>query len=71
MRQLGGGWPWGHREAESGKGATDEVGDARKQSRGRGLPVRSVMPGSRVEGGGALATDFSSLMAYYAKSSGF
>jgi hypothetical protein len=38
----GGGWGGrsrGHREAESGKGSAGEVGDARKQSRGRGPPA--------------------------------
>jgi hypothetical protein len=35
-RQLGGGRPWGHREAESEKGP----------------PMTSAMPGSRVGGGG-------------------
>jgi hypothetical protein len=54
-----------------GKGATSDVGDPGKQSRGRGLLARSAMPGSRVEGGGALAIDFGSLMTYYVKSSGF
>jgi hypothetical protein len=55
VRQLGGSRPWGRREAESGKGIVGDVNDAGKQSRGRGLPARSTMPGSRVEGGGAPA----------------
>jgi hypothetical protein len=35
----GGGWPWGHREVESRKGAAGEVGDVGKKSRGRGPPA--------------------------------
>jgi hypothetical protein len=54
-----------------GEGATGDVDDARKQSWGMGPLVRSAMPGSRVEGGGVLATEFGSLMAYYVKSSSF
>jgi hypothetical protein len=39
----GGGWLWGCREVESGKGAAGEVGNAGKKSRGRGLPVTVMM----------------------------
>jgi hypothetical protein len=53
------------------EGAASDVSDAGKQTRRTGVLVRSVMPRSRVEGGGAPVIDFGSLMAYYVKSSGF